>query len=63
MTSAQDKGITMLCIIMQVFRRTHIPRRLDEVEDHEADFERLAGAGLSGVNFLDLDPNDRQIMT
>ena len=32
---------------MQIFHEAYIPRRLEEVEDHEGDFERLLNAGTN----------------
>ena len=40
---------------MQIFHEAYIPRRLEEVEDYEGDFERLAtagtGASLEGIYY------------
>lgn len=36
----------------QVFVQTHIPRALEEVEDHEKDFDRLAeGNNIEGIYY------------
>lgn len=38
--------------ILQVFVQTHIPRALEEVEDHEQDYERLAeGIDVEGIYY------------
>lgn len=34
--------------MVQIFHQAYIPRRLEEVDDYEADFERLTAAGGSG---------------
>ena len=37
---------------MQVFTQTHIPRALEEVQDHEQDFDRLAkGTEVEGIYY------------
>jgi len=37
---------------LQVFVQTHIPRALEEVEDHEKDYDRLAGgAAVEGIYY------------
>ena len=42
----------MLHSFLQVFTQTHIPRALEEVEDHEQDFDRLAGGkGAEGIYY------------
>lgn len=33
------------CCCLQIFQGAYIPRRLEEVDDHEGDFERLAAGG------------------
>ncbi len=33
---------------MQIFHQAFIPRRLEEVEDYEGDFERIVNAGMDG---------------
>ena len=37
---------------LQVFTKTHIPRALEEVDDHEQDFDRLAeGSNTEGIYY------------
>ena len=37
---------------LQVFAKTHIPRALEEVDDHEQDFDRLAeGTNTEGIYY------------
>ena len=33
---------------MQIFHEAFIPRRLEEVEDYEGDFQRIVNAGMDG---------------
>ena len=38
--------------MLQVFAQTHIPRALEEVDDHEQDYDRLAeGKDVEGIYY------------